>query len=99
MKFNPSFGLAQKCFMELISFQLKDIWAYVPNSYSEHKTNNWVRSKINFLGVHRNLFLQLSRDGNLHGSGVSYAMTASPEPFLGVPWRMDETVVGRGNAE
>ena len=29
------------------------------------------------LWVHRNLFWQLSRDGNLHGSGMSHATTAS----------------------
>ena len=29
------------------------------------------------LWVHRKLFWQLSRDGNLHGSGMSHAMTAS----------------------
>ena len=34
------------------------------------------------LRVHRNLFLHLSRDGNLHGSGMSHATTASPKPIL-----------------
>ena len=29
---------------------------------------------------HRNLFWQLSRDGNLRGSGMSHASTASPKP-------------------
>ena len=32
------------------------------------------------LWVHRHLFWQLSRDGNLHGSGMSHATTASPKP-------------------
>ena len=32
------------------------------------------------LWVHRNLFWQLSRDGNLHGSGMSHATTTSPKP-------------------
>ena len=31
-----------------------------------------VQSKINSLVVHWNLFRQLSRDGNLHGSGMSH---------------------------
>ena len=34
------------------------------------------------LWVQRNLFWQLSRDGNLHDSGMSHAMTASPKPRL-----------------
>ena len=43
------------------------------------------------LRVHRNLFWQLSRDGNLHGSGMSHAPTASPKPSVRAPW----SVVGR----
>ena len=38
------------------------------------------------LWVHRNLFWQLSRDGNLHGSGMSHAMTAFQKPFFRAPW-------------
>ena len=41
--------------------------------------------------VHTNLFRQLSRDGNLHGSGMSHAPTASPKPSVRAPW----SVVGR----
>ena len=48
--------------------------------------------------VHRNLFWQLSRDGSLHGSGMSHAMTASPKPFFRAPRRVGNTVIGRGNA-
>ena len=50
------------------------------------------------LWVHGNLFRQLSRDGNLHGSGMSHAKTASPEPAYRAPWRVGDAVVGRGNA-
>ena len=32
------------------------------------------------------LYRQLSRDGNWHGSGISFAMTASPKPSLVAPW-------------
>ena len=35
--------------------------------YLEHKISDWVRSKICFLWVHKNLFWQLLRDGSLHG--------------------------------
>ena len=38
------------------------------------------------LWVHMNLFWQLSRDGNLHGSGMSHATTASPKPSFRAPW-------------
>ena len=50
------------------------------------------------LWVHRNLFWQLSRDGNLHGSGMSHATTASPKPSFRAPWRVGDAVVGRENA-
>ena len=43
-------------------------------------------------------YWQLSRDGNLHGSDMSHAMIASPKPFRRAPWRVGDTMVGRGNA-
>ena len=54
------------------------------------------RMQINFLGVHRNLFWQLSTDGNLHGSGMSLVTTSSqtyPSGHLGgwtTPWWVKE---------
>ena len=48
--------------------------------------------------AHRILSWQLSRDVNSHGSGVSHGTTASPKPSFRTPWRMDDAVVGRGNA-
>ena len=62
-------------------------------SHLEHKANYCVRSKIKFFVVNRNLFWQLSKDGNLHGPGISYATTASR-----APWRVGDAVVGRENA-
>ena len=50
------------------------------------------------LCFHRNLFWQLSRDGDLHGSGMSHATTASPKPSFRAPWRVGDAVVGRRNA-
>ena len=47
---------------------------------------------------YRNLFRRLSRDGNLHGSGMSHATTASPKSSFRAPWRMCDAVVSRGNA-
>ena len=55
-------------------------------------------AKSTSLWIHRNLFRRLSRDGNLHGSDMSHVMTASPKPFIRAPWRVGDTVVGRGNA-
>ena len=37
------------------------------------------RARSTSVWVHKNLFRQLSRDGNLHGSGMSHVMTASPK--------------------
>ena len=48
--------------------------------------------------IRRTLFRQLSREGNLHGSGMSHATTASPKPSFRAPWRVGNAVVGRGNA-
>ena len=47
--------------------------------------------------VHMNLFWQLSTDGNLHGSGMSHATTASPKPSFKATWRVDDAKVSRGN--
>ena len=50
------------------------------------------------LWVHRNLFRQLLRDGNLHGSGMSHATRASPKPSFRAPWKVGDAMVGSGNA-
>ena len=47
------------------------------------------------LWAHRNLFWQLSRDGNLHGSGMWHAMTASQKLSLRAPLRVGDTTVSR----
>ena len=60
------------------AFQTKCVRKLLCTSYLEHKTNDWVQSKVNFLVGTQNLFRQLSRDGNLHGSGMSHATSASP---------------------
>ena len=50
------------------------------------------------LWVHRNLFWQLSGDRNLHGLGMSHAMTASPKPSFKASRRVGDAVVSKGNA-
>ena len=80
------------------AFQTKCVRKLLCTSYLEHKTNDWVQSKVNFLVGTQNLFRQLSRDGNLHGPGMSHATTASPNPSFRAPWRVGDAVVGRGNA-
>ena len=37
----------------------------------------------------------LSRDGNLHGSGMTHATTASPKPSSTVPWTAEEMLDGQ----
>ena len=39
-----------------------------------------------------------SEDRNSHGSGISFATTASPKPSFRTPWRVGGAVVSRGNA-
>ena len=57
-----------------------------------------IKSKVSSWLVHMNLFWQLSRDENLHSSGMSHATTASPKPSIRAPWRAGDAVVGRRNA-
>ena len=47
------------------------------------------------LWAHRNLLWQLSRDGNLHGPGMSHATTASPKPSFGTSWRVGDALIHR----
>ena len=68
------------------------------NFYLEHRTNGWVRSKINFLVATKEPFRAISENGNLHGSGMSHATTASPKPSFMAPWRVGNAVVSRENA-
>ena len=46
------------------------------------------------LWAHRSFLWLLSRDRNLHGSGM---VTASPKPSFRALWRVGNTMVGRGN--
>ena len=64
-----------------------------------YPSQDWVWSKIRSLRAHRNLFWQLSRDWNFHGSGsVHKSQTAPPKSSFRAPWRVGNAVVGRGNA-
>ena len=50
------------------------------------------------LWVHRSLVWLLSRDGNLHGSGMSHVTTTSPNPFFRAPrrpWSAEEMLDGQ----
>ena len=60
------------------------------------KTGRGTRSTASW--AHRNLFWPLSRDGYLHGLGMSHATTVSLKPSFTTPWRVGDAVVSRGNA-
>ena len=80
------------------AFETKRLRTLFRTSYIEHKTHDWVPSKINFrVSPHRNLFWQLLRDGSSHGLGMSHATTASPKPSFRASCRVGAAVVGRGN--
>ena len=64
----------------------------------EHKTTTGCRARSTSSWARKNLSWQLSRDGHLHGSGLSHAMTASPTLSFGASWRVGDAMVGRGNA-
>ena len=59
----------------------------------------WCGAASTAFGAHINLFWQLSRDGNLHGMGLSYTTRTSPTPSSKAPLSLDDTVIGRGNAD
>ena len=45
--------------------------------------------------AYRNLLRQLSRDGHLHGTGMSHATTASSKPSFGAPLKVGDAIVSR----
>ena len=72
------------------AFETKYLRKLIRISYLKHKTNNWVRSKINF---------PCGSTGTSHGSGMPHATRASSKPFfIRALWRLGDAVVGRGNA-
>ena len=54
-------------------------------AYVEHKTKDWVRRKMNFLVGPKEPPLATVKRGNMHGSGMSHATTASPKPSFRAP--------------
>ena len=64
-------------------------------SYLEHKTNDWVRSKISFHVDPEGPLLATVKRRNSHGSGRSRATTASPKPPYRAPWRLGDAVVDK----
>ena len=79
------------------AFETKCLRKLLCISYLEHETNNWVQSKINFLVGPQEPLLQLSRDENLLGSGMSQATTAFPKPSFREHCGVGNAVVSRGN--
>ena len=67
-------------------------------SYFEHKTNDWVQSKIKFLVGPQEPLLELLRNGNSHDSGMTHTTTTSPSGHLGgwsAPWSAEEMLDGQ----
>ena len=57
---------------------------------------------MNFLVGPQESFLQLSRDGNLHGSGMSQPLRSHLSGHLGewaTPWSTEETLAGQRQRE
>ena len=75
------------------AFEIKCPRKLLHISYLQHKTNNWMQTKIKFFMGPQESFL--ARDGNLHGLGMLHAMTASPKPSFRAPWWVGNVMVGR----
>ena len=69
-----------------------------PSAWGNFSISPTWRARSTFLWIHRNIFWQLSREENLHGPGMSHAMTASPKQSFRAPRRIGDTMVSRGNA-
>ena len=64
------------------AFETKCLKTFLRISYLEHMTNDWVRSKINFLEDSQEPLLATVRRRNWHSLDLSHAMTASPKSIL-----------------
>ena len=65
-------------------------------SYLEHKTNNLVQSKINFLVGPQEALLAAVKRWKFACSGMSTTTTASQKPSFKAPWRVGNAVGSRG---
>ena len=68
--------------------RLRNTWSTRPTS--------WCGARSTSLLVHRNLFWQLSIDGNSNGSGMSRATTASPKSSSRTAEAVSDAAVGKG---
>ena len=66
-------------------FETKYLRKLLRNFFLELKTNDWLRSRINFLVGPQEPLLAMSRDGHLHGSNMPRATTASLKPSFRPP--------------
>ena len=82
-----------------------ECWVYIystPPELEEDRTwsmTSWRMSNTSATSsprVNGQYIKQLSRDGSLHGSGISHATTASPKPSLRATWRIGDAVISRG---
>ena len=55
-------------------------------TYLEHKTNDWMQSKISFLLGPEESLLVTVKGQKHHESGTSHTTTASPKPSFTAPW-------------
>ena len=94
------FSLVKRSSMDAPCFEEKKYFCCIEilraiQSFDTKGLRKICRMQINFLGVHRNLFRQLSTDGNLHGSGMSLVTSSQtyPSGHLGgwtTPWWVEE---------
>ena len=86
------------CDTKIQVFETKCMKNFSASSTWSTRSTTGCTARSTSLWAYKNLFWQLLRDGNLHGSGMSHATTASPKPSFRAPWRVGDAVVGRGNA-
>ena len=70
----------------------------ISSTWSARPMTNGEKDQLPSGSQDQDLFWQLSRDGNLHGLACHTPCQPLPIPSSMAPWRMNDTVVTRGNA-
>ena len=88
-------GCGTQTLLVLQAFETKCFRKLLCISYLEHKTNNWVQSKISFLVGPQGPLLATVKRWKL--AWFRLVTAASPKPSFRAPWKVGDDVVSRGN--
>ena len=81
--------------LELMCWTEWEIKKYLKKKHNNNRLVTGFGARSASLWIHGRFFWQLSRDGNLHGLGMSQASTTSPKPSFRVHWRVGDAALQR----